>query len=193
MGSACGTLCLGSGVLLYQSSPQTAAALRGPDSTSGARNECATLIVVISRHNPADAPPVGRYSQVVCVDLGGATLLFISGLVGVTSDGAIVGRGDVAAQVEQIYKNLHVVLRSQDADLRNVVKVTSFVRDGIDTSSLASQRRFADDALPAATSVVISSLANPDWLIEIEVIAGASPTLKTGRVATTNERLAATI
>lgn len=127
--------------------------------------------MMISRHNPADAPPVGRYSQVVRVELGGATLLFISGLVGVTPDGAIVGRGDVAAQVEQIYENLHAVLQSQDAELRDVVKVTSFVRDGIDTSPLASQRRFADDALPAATSVVVSSLANPDWLIEIEVIA----------------------
>jgi enamine deaminase RidA (YjgF/YER057c/UK114 family) len=53
---------------------------------------------MISRHNPATAPAVRHYSQVVRVDLGEAALLFISGLVSVDADGQLVGRGDLGVR-----------------------------------------------------------------------------------------------
>lgn len=57
--------------------------------------------MTISRYSPPDVPPVARYSQIVRIDLGTAALLFISGQVAVNSDGNLVGRDDLASQVEQ--------------------------------------------------------------------------------------------
>jgi enamine deaminase RidA (YjgF/YER057c/UK114 family) len=127
--------------------------------------------VVITRHNPATAPAVRRYSQVVRVQLGEAALLFISGLVGVDADGRLVGRGDLGAQADQVYANLAAVLASQRAALSHVVKITSFLKAGVDPGPLRARQVFPDNALPASTAVVVSSLADPDWLLEIEAIA----------------------
>ncbi len=127
--------------------------------------------MMITRHNPPAAPPVARYSQLVRVDLIEAALLFISGLVGVDADGQLVGPGDAPAQADQIYANLRAVLASQGADLESVVKITTFVRDGVDRSPLRGRRSFPDHALPASSAVVVSSLMDPGWLLEVEAVA----------------------
>jgi enamine deaminase RidA (YjgF/YER057c/UK114 family) len=127
--------------------------------------------MMITRHNPAAAPAVRRYSQVVRVDLGKAALLFISGLVSVDASGHLVGRGDLGAQADQVYANLAAVLGSQGASLEHVVKITTFVKDGVDRAPLRGRRTFPDHALPASTGVVVSSLVDPEWLLEVEAVA----------------------
>jgi enamine deaminase RidA (YjgF/YER057c/UK114 family) len=102
--------------------------------------------MMITRHNPQTAPPVGRYSQLVRVDLGEAALLFISGLVAVDADGRVVGSGDAGAQLDQVYANLQAVLASQGAGLEHVVKVTTFLKQGLDASVLRQRSRFPDEA-----------------------------------------------
>jgi enamine deaminase RidA (YjgF/YER057c/UK114 family) len=128
---------------------------------------------MITRYNPPDAPPAARYSQVVRVDLPDARLMFISGLVAIDSDGHLVGPGDVVAQADQVYGNLETVLASQGAGLEHIVKVTTFLRDDVDPVPLGGRSRFPDDALPAATAVKVSSLADPAWLLEVEAVAVA--------------------
>ncbi len=132
---------------------------------------CHPAPLMITRYNPPDVPPVARYSQLVRVDLAGASLLFVSGLVAVDRDGRLVGPGDVVAQADQVYANLEAVLRSQGAGLDHVVKMTTFLRDDVDPAALARRSRFPDDALPAATAVMVSSLADPAWLLEVEAVA----------------------
>lgn len=125
---------------------------------------------MITRHNPASAPAVRRYSQVVRIDLREAAVLFLSGLVGVDRTGQLVG-ADLVAQADQVYRNLAAVLASQGADLKHVVKVTSYLKDGVDPTPLRGRNRFPDDALPASTAVVVRSLADPAWLLEVEAVA----------------------
>ncbi|GAA5174453.1 hypothetical protein GCM10023321_78300 [Pseudonocardia eucalypti] len=127
--------------------------------------------MMISRHNPPDAPPVARYSQVVRVDLGIAALLFVSGLVAVNGDGELVGRDDLAAQAGQVFANLRAVLASEGAGLEHVVKRTTFLRDGGDPAVLRRLDPFDDSALPSATGVVVKALFHPDWLVEVEAVA----------------------
>ena len=126
--------------------------------------------MTITRHNPEAAPPVARYSQVVRVELGDADLLFVSGLVGVDAAGALVAT-DLVNQADQVFTNLEAVLASQGAGLEHVVKVTTFLKQGVDRSPLQSRQRFPDHALPAATLVFVSSLADPAWLLEVEATA----------------------
>lgn len=128
--------------------------------------------MMISRHNPEAAPAVARYSQVVRVDLAEAALLFVSGLVGVDATGTLAGP-DLGSQADQVYANLAAVLASQGAGPEQVVKVTSFVKEGTDPAPIRSRarERFPDHALPAATMVFVSSLVNPAWLLEVEAVA----------------------
>jgi enamine deaminase RidA (YjgF/YER057c/UK114 family) len=125
--------------------------------------------MMITRHNPETAPPVARYSQAVRVELGQADLLFVSGLVGVDSTGALVA-ADLVNQADQV-TNLEAVLASQGAGLEHVVKVTSYLKQGVDRTQLQGRQRYPDHALPAATLVFVSSLADPAWLLEVEATA----------------------
>jgi enamine deaminase RidA (YjgF/YER057c/UK114 family) len=126
--------------------------------------------MTISRHNPEAAPAVAKYSQVVRVDLGEAALLFVSGIVGVDAGGKLVG-DDLVAQADQVYANLEAVLASQGAGMEHVVKVTTFLKQGVDRTPLLGRQRFADHSLPAATLVFVSSLADPAYLLEVEAVA----------------------
>lgn len=128
------------------------------------------LAMTITRHNPPAAPPVAKYSQVVRVDLDQAALLFVSGIVGVDAAGKLVG-ADLATQADQVYANLEAVLASQGAELEHVVKVTTFLKEGVDRTPLRNRQRFPDPSLPAATLVFVSGLADPGYLIEVESVA----------------------
>jgi enamine deaminase RidA (YjgF/YER057c/UK114 family) len=122
---------------------------------------------------PALGAPPG-YSQVV--ETRGSRLVFISGQTAVGPDGAVVGGNDIAAQAEQVFRNLSVALESVGGTAGNLAKMTVFLRD---MSHLASYREarnrfFASVtpvAAPAITLVEVSKLYHHDFLIEIEAIA----------------------
>ena len=101
-------------------------------------------------------------------------LLFISGQAAINGEGRIVGGGDFDAQARQVFENLNRVLRSGGSSLRNVVKVTIFLRDMSNFSKIVELReRYFTPPYPADTIVEVSSLYSPEALIEIEAIAVA--------------------
>jgi enamine deaminase RidA (YjgF/YER057c/UK114 family) len=111
------------------------------------------------------------YSHVVEVE--GARLLFVSGQVPVNAQRQATGR-DFREQVERVYDNLETVLKSVGADFGNVVKTTTYLTNISQTKIFREVRdaRFAGvKTRPASTTVVISSLVEPEFLLEIEVIA----------------------
>jgi reactive intermediate/imine deaminase len=99
-------------------------------------------------------------------------MLFISGQVSQDLSEVVVGRGDIVRQAEQVLTNLRSVVEAAGGTLRDVVKVTVFLRNMADRDAVADvRRRFFGDHLPASTLVEVSKLAHPDWLVEIEAIA----------------------
>ena len=128
----------------------------------------------IRRINPPElgAPP--GYSQIV--DVGAAHLIFISGQTALDHAGDLVGRGDFAAQAEQVFENLGHALRSVGCTARDLVKLTVLLRNMNDLASYrqARNRFFATvdpPAAPAITLMEVSKLYGPEFLIEIEAIA----------------------
>ena len=114
---------------------------------------------------PGAPAAVGPYSHAVRV--GG--LLFCSGQVAL-KDGALVG-DDVAAQTEQVFRNVRAVLASAGADLADVVKTTVYL-DTMDDFQ-AMNAVYADafgDHRPARSTVAVDALP-VGALVEIEVIA----------------------
>lgn len=127
---------------------------------------------MIVKHNPRHiAPAFSRYSLGAEVPAK-ARWLHISGQVGVGPDGALAEGS--AAQMEVAWRNIQAILESAGMGLRDLVKVTAYLTRPEDTAAYREVRdRMLDGAEPASTLVVVSALAHPDWLVEIEAIAAA--------------------
>ncbi len=113
------------------------------------------------------------FSQAVVVTSPAATI-YIGGQNAVNAQGEIVGKGDLAAQTEQIFVNLGIVLDAAGATLHDIVKWTMFIVDGQDLRPgfEVFQRHWGTEhAPPAISAALVSSLAHPDFLVEIEAIA----------------------
>jgi enamine deaminase RidA (YjgF/YER057c/UK114 family) len=120
--------------------------------------------------NPASmAQPTG-YSHVVKKS---GTPVYISGQVALDGAGKVVGKGDPAAQAEQIFANLRTVVEAAGGTMADIVKLNTYALDVGYRSVIAEarSRAFPDGQFPASTFVVISALAAPDFLIEIEAVA----------------------
>jgi enamine deaminase RidA (YjgF/YER057c/UK114 family) len=114
-------------------------------------------------------PPT--YSQGIKVTHA-QTMLFLSGQVAYTADGGVAFRGDFKAQARGAYEAIKALVESQGGTMANVVKITTYVTDMHYRVDLAPIREeFFGRKSPASTLVEISSLAHPDWMIEIEAIA----------------------
>ena len=118
--------------------------------------------------NPSGMHTPTGYSHVV---KAGDTI-YIAGQVAVASDGSVVGKDDPAAQAEQVYKNLQNALASVGASLQHLVKTTTYVvsRDCIEAVREARAKYLANDP-PTSTLLIVSRLASPEILIEIEAVA----------------------
>jgi len=120
--------------------------------------------------NPSTLSTPTGYTHVVQVH-GGRTL-YIAGQVAFDKSGNVVGKGDFAAQVTQVFENLKSALAAGGATFDNVVKVTTFVTDLSQMQTLRSIRgKYYGTNAPASTLVQITQLAHEDLLIEIEAIA----------------------
>jgi enamine deaminase RidA (YjgF/YER057c/UK114 family) len=100
------------------------------------------------------------------------TILFLSGQVAYTADGAPDCRGDFKGQARGAFEAIKALVEAQGGTMANVVKITTYVTDMRYRADLAPIREeFLGRKGPASTLVAIASLAHPDWLIEIEAIA----------------------
>src|SRR5579875_822065 len=119
-----------------------------------------------------DAPvPTGPFSQGVRV----GSLVFTAGQAGRNRETGQMG--DIKDQTTWALRNVAAILAAAGASLVDVAKVTIFVREGSDVQALnaayveAFRTAGCGDYLPARSLVFVSSLKNPDMLVEIETIA----------------------
>ena len=111
------------------------------------------------------------YSLAALVEPG-ARRLVISGQVGTGPDGGTPA--DAAGQVENIYANLRTILQAHGMGFSNIVKVTAFLTDRAALGPFRQVRdRVMDGHAPASTVVLVSGLADPKYLVEIEAEAVA--------------------
>jgi enamine deaminase RidA (YjgF/YER057c/UK114 family) len=118
------------------------------------------------RTNPA-------FTNVVIVS-GPARTIYIGALDPVDEAGALVGRGDLAAQTEQIFKNLDLALAAANATLQDIVLWRICVVQGESLQSAAGvfMRVWGQRPNPPANTIVfVPSLGYPDSLITLEAIA----------------------
>ena len=124
--------------------------------------------------SPATLPPPTGYSHIAKVNKG--TLVYVAGQVSADASGKLVGEGDLGAQAEQVFKNLKLALEAAGATMADVVKMNTYLvaevsQDDLPKMRAVRERYMSKDKPPASTLVVVSRLARPGWLVEIEAIA----------------------
>lgn len=133
--------------------------------------------------NPTDVYDASAFgmSQGV-VDLGSG-LVFLSGQVAWGLDHEVVGKTH-AEQTKKALENLSLVLASAGASARDVLSVRVYMRgevaDHIE-SCVPLLAAYFGETRPALTGLGVASLATPDTLIEIEVVARVPASVTPGR------------
>lgn len=117
---------------------------------------------------PAVAPPAGHYSHGIITR---GRLLFVAGQVALDESGELVGGDDAAAQARQVLVNLQRVIEAAGGRMADVARTTLYLTRLEDRGPVAEVRReFFPSPPPANTLLVVSSLASPDYLVEIDAI-----------------------
>src|SRR5258707_208676 len=124
-----------------------------------------------SRHNPVtvwDVPEQFKniYSHAVEMPAG-TRLLFVSGQIGVARDGTV--RTGFLEQCEQAMDNVETLLSEAAREKADIVNITYFLTRVEDQPVWGEIRRhrWAGAEPPPVTTIVVSALARPEYLIEI--------------------------
>ena len=118
--------------------------------------------------NPDTMGQPRGYTHVVKVD----NTVYIAGQTGVSPDGN-VAKGDPEAQARQVWRNIEAAIQSVGGRLQDVVKSTTYITDIQYAGAVRKVREdlFQSSNPPTSTLLVVSALAQPDFLVEIEAIA----------------------
>jgi len=109
------------------------------------------------------------YSQGIVVE--GQRLLFIAGQIARDPFGQIVGKGDMRAQMRQVYGNIAAVLEAAGGTFENIVRTTTYVVSFEEYLKAVDVRwEFMKGDPPTSTTVQVARLAQ-DAMIEIEAFA----------------------
>ena len=115
-----------------------------------------------------DAPePVGPYSQAIV----SGNIIFTAGQIALTPDTNTLTQGSVAAQTDQVLKNLQAIIKAAGADLSSVVRTTDYLTKPADFAPMNEiyKSYFTSDP-PARVTVFVNALPK-GALVEIDAIA----------------------
>ena len=96
--------------------------------------------------------------------------LSVSGQIGVAPDGTVPD--GIVAQTEAAWENVVRILEANHMGVEDIVKVTQYLVDVADRDAhMAVRNRFLGDHKPTSTLLFVSALAQPEFLVEVEVAA----------------------
>lgn len=122
--------------------------------------------------NTRDTYPDQQLDNDLCQAVVAGNTIYMRGQVGTDFSGKVVGVGDAGAQAEQAMRNVEQLLAECGSDLSHIVKITIYLTDPRYREAVYQVvGRWLKGVFPVSTGVVVSALAQPTWLMEIDVIA----------------------
>ena len=101
------------------------------------------------------------------------TMVFVRGQVGQDLDTSeSVAIGDAAGQAETAMANIDMLLREAGSRLDHVCKITIYIVDPRYREAVYRVvGRWLKGVFPVSTGIIVSALARPEWLVEVDAIA----------------------
>ena len=123
--------------------------------------------------NTRDTYPEQRLDNDLCQAVVAGNTVYLRGQVGQNLDtAASVGLGDVEAQTEQAMANIATLLDEAGSSLDDIVKVVIYLVDPRYREPVYRVvGRWLKGVFPVSTGIVVSALARPEWLVEIDATA----------------------
>jgi enamine deaminase RidA (YjgF/YER057c/UK114 family) len=109
----------------------------------------------------------------LCQAVVAGNTVYLRGQIGQNLDTSeSVGIGDVEAQAEQAMANIDQLLREAGSGLQDIVKVIVYLVDiRYREPVYRVMGRWLKGVHPVSTGIVVSALARPEWLVEIDATA----------------------
>jgi len=123
--------------------------------------------------NTRDTYPEQGLDNDLCQAVVAGNTVYLRGQVGQDIDSSqSVGVGDVEAQAEQAMANVELLLAEAGARLEDIVKIVVYLVDiRYREPVYRVLGRRLRSVFPVSTGLVVTALARPEWLIEIDVTA----------------------
>jgi enamine deaminase RidA (YjgF/YER057c/UK114 family) len=128
--------------------------------------------------NTRDTYPEQKLDNDLCQTVvAEGRMVFVRGQVGQDIDSSqSVCIGDAAGQAQQAMTNIAKLLAEAGARLEYICKITIYLTDPRYREPVyRAVGRYLKGVYPVSTGLVVSALARPEWLVEIDVIAVIPP------------------
>ena len=129
--------------------------------------------------NTRDTYPEQNLDNDLCQAVRAGDTVYLRGQIGQDLDTReSVGLGDVEAQAEQAMANIAMLLDEAGGELADIVKVVIYLTDVRYREPVYRvMGRWLKGVFPVSTGLVVTALARPEWVVEIDataVVSGAA-------------------
>jgi enamine deaminase RidA (YjgF/YER057c/UK114 family) len=123
--------------------------------------------------NTRDTYPEQNIDNDLCQAVVADGVVYLRGQIGQDLDTReSVGVGDVEAQTEKAMANIAMLLDEAGSSVRDIVKVVVYLTDiRYRETVYRVMGRWLKGVYPVSTGLVVSALARPEWLVEIDATA----------------------
>ena len=123
--------------------------------------------------NTKDTYPEQDLDNDLCQAVVANGTVYLRGQIGQNLDTSeSVGIGDVEAQAEQAMANIDLLLREAGSELGHIVKVVVYLVDPRYREPVYRvMGRWLKGVFPVSTGLVVTALARPEWVVEIDATA----------------------
>ena len=127
----------------------------------------------IRKFNTRETYPEQKLDNELCQAVVANGTVYLRGQIGQDLDTReSVGIGDVGAQAEKAMANIAMLLGEAGSKLEDICKITIYLVDVRYREAVYTVvGKWLKGVYPVSTGIVISALARPEWLVEIDVIA----------------------
>ena len=127
--------------------------------------------------NPKELFHSQFFTHTVAVS-GPAKMVYVSGQVSYDRDGFVIGKDDMRAQAEQVFRSLTHNLKAAGATWSDVIKLNGYLvkmnHESVNLYREVRSRYLDPKKMPASTLVGVKRLVHEDLLLEVEVIAAVA-------------------
>jgi enamine deaminase RidA (YjgF/YER057c/UK114 family) len=123
--------------------------------------------------NTAETYPEQKLDNDLCQAVVAGNTVYLRGQIGQDLDTReSVGVGNVEAQAEQAMANIAMLLEESGAQLEDIVKVVVYLTDiRYREPVYRVMGRWLKGVFPVSTGLVVTALARPEWVVEIDATA----------------------
>jgi enamine deaminase RidA (YjgF/YER057c/UK114 family) len=123
--------------------------------------------------NTRDTYPEQDLDNDLCQAVVAGNIVFLRGQVGQDLETReCIGLGDPAAQTERAMANIEILLGEAGASLEDICKIVVYLTDVRHREPVYREMgRRLKGIFPCSTGVVVTALARPEWVVEIDATA----------------------